>query len=109
MTPRPPILYHYTRRPLPSPPSTSSSHVPHESSYSALSLSESSTYRDAIAHPKWQFSMAEKIAALERTRTWDLVPCPPVVPISCKWVYKIKTSSDGSVERYKAHLVARDF
>jgi hypothetical protein len=54
--------------------------------------------------------MAEEIAALERTGMWDLVPCPPRVrPITCKWVYKVKTRSDGSLERYKARLVARDF
>ena len=32
-----------------------------------------------------------------------------VKPISCKWVYKIKTCPDGSIERYKAHMVVRGF
>ena len=54
--------------------------------------------------------MSEEIAALERTGTWDLVPLPPqVTPITCNWVYKIKTRSDGSLECYKARLVARGF
>ncbi|KAM3225581.1 hypothetical protein ACQJBY_058366 [Aegilops geniculata] len=54
--------------------------------------------------------MAEEIAALERTGTWDLVSLPPEVrPITCKWVYKVKTRSDGSLERHKARLVARGF
>ncbi|WVZ70965.1 hypothetical protein U9M48_019594 [Paspalum notatum var. saurae] len=73
-------------------------------------LSEPLSYRDAILHPEWQLAMAEEIAALERTGTWDLVPTPSHVrPITCKWVYKVNTRSDGSLERYKARLVARGF
>jgi hypothetical protein len=69
------------------------------SAFTATALSEPASYRDAILHPKWQHVMAEEIAALERTGTWDLVPCPPRVRlITCKWVYKVKTRSDDSLE-----------
>ena len=54
--------------------------------------------------------MKEELDALHKTRTWDLVDLPfGKSAISCKWVYKIKTRSDGTVYRYKAHLVARGF
>ena len=29
--------------------------------------------------------------------------------VSCKWIYKIKTRSDGSIERYKACFVVKGF
>jgi hypothetical protein len=44
------------------------------SAFTTTTLSKPPTYRDAILHPKWQHVMAEEIAALEQTDTWDLVP-----------------------------------
>ena len=54
--------------------------------------------------------MKEELDALHKTGTWDLVDLPSgKFAIGCKWVYKIKTRSDGTVDRYKACLVARGF
>ena len=54
--------------------------------------------------------MKEELDALHKTRTWDLVDLPyGKSAIGCKWVYKIKTRSDGIVDRYKARLAAKGF
>jgi hypothetical protein len=75
-----------------------------------LRCSELPSYRDAILYPECQHAMTKEIATLERTGMWDLVSCPPRVhPITCKWVYKVKTCSDGSLERYKTRLVVCGF
>ena len=54
--------------------------------------------------------MDEELFALRKTDTWDLVPLPPSKSVvGCRWVYKIKTNSNRSIERYKTRLVAKGY
>ena len=54
--------------------------------------------------------MADEILTLEENRTRSIVPLPHNKhSIGCKWVYKVKHKTDGSVERYKARLVAQGY
>lgn len=54
--------------------------------------------------------MAEEFDVFSLIHTWDIVPLPShAIPITCRWIYRVKTYSDGSLECYKAHLVAHGF
>ncbi|GJV72017.1 retrovirus-related pol polyprotein from transposon TNT 1-94 [Tanacetum coccineum] len=64
-------------------------------------LHEPESYREAVCDPLWQVAMAEELAVLHQTQTWGLVPLPVGKrAIGSRWVYKIKTKSDGSVESH---------
>jgi hypothetical protein len=54
--------------------------------------------------------MRSELHALQANGTWSLTSLPSgKTLIGCRWVYKIKHHSDGSIKRYKARLVAQGF
>uniref|UniRef100_A0A2N9HE34 Integrase catalytic domain-containing protein n=1 Tax=Fagus sylvatica TaxID=28930 RepID=A0A2N9HE34_FAGSY len=74
------------------------------------STTEPTTYSVASKHPQWCNAMNEEFQALQKQGTWILVPAPSSKNIvGCKWVYKLKYNSNGSISRYKARLVAKGF
>ncbi|WKA12210.1 hypothetical protein VitviT2T_029624 [Vitis vinifera] len=52
--------------------------------------------------------MNEEMKSLQKNETWELVECPPgKKPVVCRWIYIVKYKTDGSIERFKARLVAK--
>ncbi len=68
------------------------------------------TFAEASGNPDWDAAMDEEYRSLMVNDTWDLVPLPKGRKlVRCKWVYRTKYASDGSVERLKARLVSKGF
>ncbi|XP_028122713.1 uncharacterized protein LOC114319850 [Camellia sinensis] len=64
---------------------------------------EPSTYQQALTSPIWYAAMLDEYHALLGQGTWSLVPIPSAkTAICCKWVFRIKRNSDGTIARYKA-------
>jgi hypothetical protein len=68
---------------------------------------EPQDHHKALGDQRWKSAMDSEFGALLKNQTWHLVPPKSGVnAINCKWVYKIKKKSSGSINRYKAQLVA---
>lgn len=78
-----------------------------------MAYAEPSSFKEALAGPdseNWQRAVDREIKAHEENETWTVVRIPKDSNlITSRWVFKRKTLSDGSLDRYKARLVARGF
>ena len=71
---------------------------------------EPSNVDEALSDSKWKAEMQDEFDALIRNKTWNLVAMNLEYKlVGCKWVFKTKYNSDGSVSKYKARLVAKGF
>ena len=74
---------------------------------------EPANIEEALQSPKrdkWMNAMEQEMKSLEENEVWELVKLPKDrKTVGCKWVYKLKSGPDGSIERYKARLVAQGF
>lgn len=54
--------------------------------------------------------MLEELNALEKNKTWELVPLPVGKrAVGYKWVFTVKQTPEGKIERYKVRLVAKGY
>jgi hypothetical protein len=71
---------------------------------------EPPTFKLLINYLSGKMLCHSEFQALQRQETWTLVPPSPSQNIvGCRWVYKLKRNSDGSISRYKARLVAKGY
>jgi transposase InsO family protein len=69
------------------------------------------TYKQAMVSPqKEHWNAACDQEAHMENGTWRLVKLPEGrTPVGSRWVFHIKRTADGSIERYKARMVAQGF
>lgn len=67
-------------------------------------------FLDATSILEWDQAIVEEYSSLMKNHTWDLVPLPKGIKLVwCKWVYHTKYIVDGSIDKYKACLIAKGF
>ncbi|KAL0454779.1 UNVERIFIED_CONTAM: Retrovirus-related Pol polyprotein from transposon RE2 [Sesamum latifolium] len=55
-------------------------------------------------------AMDDEMSALISRGTWQLVEPPPNADVvACRWAFTLKLRADGTLDRYKARLVAKSF
>ena len=71
------------------------------------------TYEEAMSSIDasfWQDAIKSEIDSLLTNQTWEVVDLPRGNnPIGCKWIFKKKLKTDGSIERFKARLVIKGY
>ncbi|CAL1382055.1 unnamed protein product [Linum trigynum] len=73
-------------------------------------LKEPKYFYQAVRHPQWCKAMNTEFSDLVANGTWELTFLPPgKKAIDSKWVYKIKYLPTGSIERFKARVVAKGY
>src|SRR6185369_17847992 len=74
---------------------------------------EPTTWTEAMNGPyaeQWKEACLEEIKAHMENGTWTVEDLPEQEKaIGSKWVFKIKHNADGSIERFKARIVAKGF
>lgn len=64
----------------------------------------------ALIDPKWAKVIKKEMETLQKTKTCTFIPLPKGKKVvKCKWVFSVKHKADGSIDIYKARLVANGY
>ena len=78
-----------------------------------LDADEPASIDEALRSParsEWLAAMKDEMESMAKNHVWDLVDLPSGRKyIGTKWVLKIKRKADGSIDKYKARLMAKGY
>lgn len=75
-----------------------------------LGIEEPTWYSEASKESAWERAMRVEVDAIERNNTWDLVKLPTGhKAVRLKWVYKLKSDTNGEIVKHKARLVEKGY
>ncbi|KAJ0103510.1 hypothetical protein Patl1_06354 [Pistacia atlantica] len=81
--------------------------------YVFLTEDDPQTYKEAMTSRDaslWKEAVNNEIESIMSNHTWEIVNLRPgTKPIGCKWIFKKKLKTDGSIEKYKVRLVAKGY
>ncbi|KAH9313676.1 hypothetical protein KI387_022303 [Taxus chinensis] len=88
-------------------------HYTHSIGYGLLCQTVSEdpqSFSKAHGIPEWDDAMAAEYSSLMKNHTKDLVSLPKGRKmVRCKWVYQTKYIANGSIDKYKGHLIVKGF
>lgn len=71
---------------------------------------EPNSYSDVAKSKNWVKAMSDEIEMINQNRTWHLDDRPKNQKvIGVMWVFKTKLNADGTINKYKAQLVAKGY
>lgn len=83
----------------------------YETQLNESSYMEPNTYNEAMRSVfanQWRDAMQDEMNSMKQHKVWSLVDLPTQKrPISCRWVFKIKTDLNGEIDKFRARLVVR--
>jgi hypothetical protein len=66
---------------------------------------EPNSFEKASRQGEWVKAMNEELSALNKNQIWEImVLTNRKKPVGCRWVYKTKFNSDGSIERIYSNI-----
>ncbi|MFS7974794.1 putative RNA-directed DNA polymerase [Helianthus anomalus] len=81
-----------------------------EGQFFALSVTDPTTFQEAVGKPEWEQAMVNELQAIEKHDTWELTTLPAGKNVvGLKWLFKTKLGADGKIMKHKARLVVKGY